>query len=72
MATQSPEHGSRFDSDAWNDIVELADQLDVNFASGRPVDRELALQMARAILALEDGYPCSEIHLRITARSQSR
>jgi hypothetical protein len=56
-----------FDGDAWRDIVALAARLDEDAASGRVVDDEMAMDLARSILSLENGPSASQPRLRAKA-----
>jgi hypothetical protein len=69
MATQrSPgEDDSRFEGDAWRDIVALAARLDHDAVSGRAVDDGAAMELARSILSLEDDPFASQARLRAKA-----
>jgi hypothetical protein len=51
MATRSRADGSEVTND-WKDIVELARRLNADVASGRPINGEAALTLARAVRSL--------------------
>jgi hypothetical protein len=53
-----------FDGDAWRAIVALAARLDHDAASGRVVDGEIAMELTRSILSLEEGDCASQARLR--------
>jgi hypothetical protein len=59
MATHSPADDPMFDGDAWSEIVALAARLDDDAASGRVVDDDMAMELARSILSLEEGESSS-------------
>jgi hypothetical protein len=60
MDTGSPVDDSTPDPTAWEQILALADRIDVERACGRPIDGELALQLARAIIRLDDSQHPTE------------
>jgi hypothetical protein len=64
MAANLPADDPKFDGDAWKEIVALAARLDGDAASGRVVDGEMGMELARSILSLEDGQRSSQARLR--------
>ncbi len=65
MATHSPGgDDSMFAGDTWRAIVALAVRLDHDASSGRVVDDEAAMELARSILSLEDDQCGSQARLR--------
>ncbi len=64
MATRSPDDHSDFDRDAWEAIVDLAARIAGQASTGRDVDEQLALRLARSILVIEADPPTSHTKLR--------
>ena len=52
--------GSEFETEEWKRIVDGADRVYASSASGAPIDAELALGLARQILAFQRAYPALE------------
>jgi hypothetical protein len=68
MASHSPaDDDSMFEGDAWREIVALAARLDDEAASGRVVDDDRAMELARSILSLERFHAPSQARLRAKA-----
>ncbi len=75
MATESPEDDSKFDSDAWRDIVALAARIGDTRSTDQVLGGKLAMQLARSILSLEESEPPGQTHLeepQLTSQTRLR